>query len=89
MIVGIYDDDLLKHPKSRCGLNLELMKISAYHKNKGDIVVLSPTYSPEKYSVFYYGKEEFCRLNSAFGSFRQLNLFSVIPHKYIFLLKIY
>ena len=57
MIVGIYDDDLLKHPKSRCGLNLELMKISAYHKNKGDIVVLSPTYSPEKYSVFYYGKD--------------------------------
>lgn len=57
MIVGIYDDDLSKHPKSRCGLNLELMKISAYHKSIGDIVVLSTTYAPEKYSSFYYGKD--------------------------------
>jgi hypothetical protein len=55
MSIGLYDGDLQKY--FHCPFNLELMKIAAYYKNKNQIVSLSPTFSPERYSQFFYRKD--------------------------------
>ena len=55
MSIGLYDGDLQKY--FHCPFNLELMKIASYYKNKREIVVLSPTFSPEKYSKFFFRKD--------------------------------
>lgn len=55
MSIGLYDGDLQKY--FHCPFNLELMKIAAYYKGKREIVSLSPTLSPERYSKFFFRKD--------------------------------
>ena len=55
MSIGLYDGDLQKY--FYCPFNLELMKIAAYYKNKNQIVSLSPTFKPERYSKFFFRKD--------------------------------
>ena len=55
MSVGIYDADLSTY--SLVPFNLEAMKLSAYYKKKGEIVVLSPSFTPEKNTKFIYRKD--------------------------------
>lgn len=55
MSIGLYDGDLQKY--FHCPFNLELMKIAAYYKNKNQIVSLSPTFVPERYTQFFYRKD--------------------------------
>lgn len=37
--------------------NLEVMKLSAYYKRKGEIVVLSPSFTPDRHQQFFYRKD--------------------------------
>ena len=37
--------------------NLEVMKLSAYYKKKGEIVVLAPSFTPERNTLFIYRKD--------------------------------
>ena len=46
MSVGIMDADLAAY--SLVPFNLEVMKLSAYYKKKGEIVILSPSFTPDK-----------------------------------------
>lgn len=56
MNIGIYDADLLTYHS--VPLNLEVMKLSAYHKLKErDIVSLSPHFNPDAYSKYYVRKD--------------------------------
>lgn len=55
MSVGIMDADLAAY--SLVPFNLEVMKLSAYYKKKGEIVVLSPSFTPEKNTKFIYRKD--------------------------------
>lgn len=55
MSVGIMDADLASY--SLVPFNLEVMKLSAYYKKKGEIVVLSPSFTPEKNTKFIYRKD--------------------------------
>lgn len=51
-VIGIYDADYSSGKKE--WYNLEAMKLSMYYKNRREIVSLSPSFSPELYSKFYY-----------------------------------
>ena len=55
MSVGIMDADLSKY--TFVPFNLEVMKLSAYYKRKGEIVVLSPSFTPERNQKFIYRKD--------------------------------
>ena len=55
MSIGIMDADISKY--IWVPFNLEAMKISAYYKRNGEIVILSPTLSPERHEHFYYIKD--------------------------------
>lgn len=55
MSIGLYDADIAQY--TLLPFNLELMKISAYYKRKGEIVVLSPSFSPEKHKEFFFRKD--------------------------------
>ena len=55
MSVGIMDADLAKYVL--VPFNLECMKLSAYYKKKGEIVVLSPSFTPERNTKFIYRKD--------------------------------
>lgn len=55
MSIGLYDADIMANPVSF--LNLEIMKLSAYYKRKGEIVVLSPIFTPERNTTFFYRKD--------------------------------
>lgn len=55
MSVGIHDADLSTF--SLVPFNLEAMKLSAYYKKKGEIVVLSPYFTPEKNTKFIFRKD--------------------------------
>lgn len=55
MIIGLYDADMSKY--IHVPFSLELMKISSYYKKEGDIVSLSPSFSPELYNKFIYRKD--------------------------------
>lgn len=55
MSVGIMDADLAKY--TLVPFNLEAMKISTYYKKKGEIVVLSPSFTPERHQKFFYRKD--------------------------------
>ncbi|MBR4155378.1 MAG: hypothetical protein IKU01_01565 [Bacteroidales bacterium] len=55
MSVGLYDEDFFKYHQTIP--NLELMKISTYYKRKGEIVVLSPSIAPDRYSQFFLRKD--------------------------------
>ena len=55
MSVGIMDADFSSYVL--VPFNLECMKLSAYYKKMGEIVLLSPTFSPEKNTLFFYRKD--------------------------------
>ena len=55
MSIGIYDADLSEY--ILVPFNLEAMKLSAYYKKRGEIVVLAPTFTPEKNTRFFYRKD--------------------------------
>lgn len=55
MSIGLYDVDFFKYHQVM--FNLEIMKLASYFKNKREITVLSPTFSPEKYSKFFLRKD--------------------------------
>lgn len=55
MSVGIMDADLTTY--TLVPFNLEVMKLSAYYKKKGEIVVLSPSFTPDKNTKFIYRKD--------------------------------
>lgn len=55
MILGLYDSDMIKY--KQVPFNLELMKLSTYYKKNLEIVTMSPSFSPEKYTHFIYRKD--------------------------------
>lgn len=55
MSVGIYDADLATY--TLVCFNLEAMKLSAYYKQQREIVVLSPEFSPQKNTQFFFRKD--------------------------------
>ena len=55
MSVGIMDADMAKY--TLVPFNLEAMKLSAYYKRRGEIVVLSPSFAPEKNTKFFFRKD--------------------------------
>ena len=56
MIIGLQDGDFTDRITS---FNLELMKISAYHKKRGDIVKSCSSFIPQMYSHYYFYKDDF------------------------------
>lgn len=55
MSIGIYDMDMATY--TLVPYNLEAMKISAYYKRKREIVILSPSLSPERHAKFFIRKD--------------------------------
>lgn len=55
MIIGLYDEDLIRYGKTP--FSLELMKLSAYFKGKNDLVKMTNSFLPDKYSEFYVAKD--------------------------------
>lgn len=55
MSIGIMDADMSSY--TLVPFNLEVMKLSAYYKKKGEIVTLSPSLTPEKNTKFFYRKD--------------------------------
>lgn len=55
MSVGIMDADMSAY--TLVPFNLEVMKLSAYYKKRGELVVLSPSFTPEKHQKFFYRKD--------------------------------
>lgn len=58
MSYGLYDGDLKLYPRVPF-FNLELMKLSTYYKSKREIVSLSPTFTPQRYSNFIIRQDYF------------------------------
>lgn len=55
MSIGIMDADMAAY--TLVPPNLEVMKLSAYYKKKGEIVVLSPLFTPDRNTKFIYRKD--------------------------------
>lgn len=55
MSIGLFDLDMAEYVY--VPFNLELMKIGDYYKKKGEVVVLSPIFSPFRHSLFYLRKD--------------------------------
>lgn len=55
MSIGLYDQDLIDY--KLVPFNLELMKISSYYKKQGEIVILSPQFTPDLHQKFYLRKD--------------------------------
>ena len=55
MSVGLHDADMSAY--LLVPFNLEIMKLSAYYKKKGEIVVLSPSFAPHRNTKFIYRKD--------------------------------
>lgn len=55
MSVGIHDADLATF--ALVPFNLEVMKLAAYYRKKGEIVILSPYFTPEKNTKFIFRKD--------------------------------
>lgn len=55
MSIGLYDADMATYIHT--APNLELMKYSAYYKNKGEITILSPLFNPAFFNTFVYRKD--------------------------------
>lgn len=55
MSIGIMDADMSTY--ILVPFNLEAMKISAYYKKKGEIVILSPSFTPDRHQKFFYRKD--------------------------------
>ena len=55
MSIGIMDADMSAY--TLVPFNLEVMKLSAYYKKRGELVVLSPSFTPEKHQKFFFRKD--------------------------------
>ena len=55
MSIGLMDADLATY--SLVPFNLEIMKLSAYYKRKGEVVIFSPSFTPDKNTYFIYRKD--------------------------------
>ena len=55
MSIGLMDADMAKY--TLVPFNLEIMKLSAYYKKKGEIVILSPSFTPDRHQKFFYRKD--------------------------------
>lgn len=55
MSIGLYDMDMATYRLTP--FNLELMKTAAYYKRRGEIVILSPQFIPDKYTKFFIFKD--------------------------------
>lgn len=55
MSVGLMDGDMSKY--TYVPFNLDIMKLSTYYKKKREIVALSPSFLPDKYTKFIYRKD--------------------------------
>lgn len=55
MSIGLYDQDMIIN--GLLPFNLELMKLSSYYKKRGEITILSPTFSPELHKLFFLRKD--------------------------------
>lgn len=55
MSVGLYDMDMSTY--TLVPPNLEIMKLSTYFKHKGEVVVLAPSFSPERNTQFFLRKD--------------------------------
>lgn len=55
MSIGIMDADISTYVL--VPFNLEAMKLSAYYKKKGELVVLSPSFTPQRHEKFFYRKD--------------------------------
>ena len=58
MSYGLYDGDLPLYDRFPF-LNLELMKLATYYKNKREIVSLTQDFMPQKYSHFIVRQDYF------------------------------
>ena len=57
MSVGMHDMDMVTY--TLVPFNLELMKLSAYYKKKREVVILSPSFTPERHQKFILRKDCF------------------------------
>ena len=55
MSIGIMDADMSTY--TLVPFNLEVMKISSYYKKRGEIVILAPTFTPDRHQKFFYRKD--------------------------------
>ena len=55
MSVGLYDMDMATY--TLVPYNLEIMKLSAYYKKKKEIVILSPSFTPDRHKQFFLRKD--------------------------------
>ena len=55
MSIGLYDVDMSTY--TLVPFNLELMKLSAYYKKKREVVILSPSFTPERHQKFFLRKD--------------------------------
>ncbi len=55
MSVGLYDADMAAY--TLVPFNLELMKLSSYYKRKGEIVLMSNEFHPDRHQQFFYRKD--------------------------------
>lgn len=55
MSIGLHDFDMAKY--TLVPFNLELMKLSAYYKKRREMVILSPTLTPERHEKFFLRKD--------------------------------
>ena len=55
MSIGIMDADMSTY--TLVPFNLEAMKLSAYYKKRGEIVILSPSFTPNKNTKFFFRKD--------------------------------
>ena len=55
MIYGFYDIDFMNY--TVIPFNLDLMKLSAYHKRRRDMVILTTEFIPDKFKNYYFFKD--------------------------------
>ena len=55
MSIGLYDQDMATY--TLVPFNLEIMKLSAYYKKRREVVVLSPSFTPERHQKFFLRKD--------------------------------
>lgn len=55
MSIGLYDMDMVTY--GAAPFNLELMKLSSFYKNKKEVVILTPSFYPERHQKFFVRKD--------------------------------
>lgn len=74
MYIGIFDQDILLNPAKFCP-SLELMKLSYYHKRRGDIVEFVLSFEDsEKYDILYLSRESLSQKDFPSSFLLQSNL---------------